>query len=184
MFNYTNSNEETIIEEIEHAKKYYEEQIEFVNKQETIKDLLYKNYIAKVKRNISKYDYSYGFIEEASKELSNEKSKKKESLNWLTSTIRSDFLNDSEDFKIVAIMKCGFETYAWQIYLQNGDVIISIKIPVLKNLTIENFDAACNGKFSFFVKKQEYVSSLIESSYSMKDIADSIKEYFEKQKSK
>lgn len=99
------------IAEISYAKKMYKEQLEKVNKETYVKTLMYADYVAKVKNNMSRYDTFNNLFADAQKQINKKKKSEKTELALLERLIREDFLNDDKNFKLVNIISGGCEGY-------------------------------------------------------------------------
>lgn len=176
IWNYAEENK--VIKNIEYAKSLYDSQVQKVRNEEYIKSLIFEDYVKTIKQNVSRYDY-IDIFREAQKELKEKVRGKNTKLGTLKSFIMEDFLDNDKNFKLVDIISCGFEDYAWAIYFEGYKKSFCIDIPMMKNLTTENIEYARYGKFSFSVKEGECIWSTLKESYKIEDIANSIKNYFE-----
>ena len=166
------------IVEIEYVKKMYEEQLEKVNKETYVKNLMYADYVAKVKNNMSRYDIFNNLFADAQKQINKKKKSERTELALLERLIREDFLNDDKNFKLVNIISGGYEGYYWNIEFEFHDKKFYISIPRMDSININNFSHAHEGKFCFYVQESEYSWYCKGSSYRIKDVAKCIREYF------
>ena len=75
--------EEDPIAKIEYSKGLYNDQVHKVEKEEYIKNLLFADYVSKVKAHKSRYDYvGDNLFKEAGSQIGNKKKKERE--KWIT----------------------------------------------------------------------------------------------------
>lgn len=165
------------IEKIEYVRGLYEVQKYKVESEEYIKDLLFKDYVRTVKRNVSRYDV-LNLFEKAQLEIGKKTKKERATLETLQNWMSEDFLNGDKNFKITHITSCGWDRYAWSIEFEGYGKNFVIVMPVMKNLTTENFKYANEGMFAFSIRENEVIWCQLRRSYNIKDIADYIKECF------
>ena len=178
MYNFNEFYEPNPIAEISYVKKMYKEQLEKVNKETYIKNLMYADYVAKVKNNMSRYDTFNNLFADAQKQINKKKKSEKTELALLERLIREDFLNDDKNFKLVNIIRGGYEGYYWSIEFEFYDQKFYISIPRMDSIDTNNFLHAHEGKFCFYVKESEYSWFCKESSYRIEDVAKYIRDYF------
>ena len=166
------------VAEITRVKKMYEEQLVKVNNETYIKDLLYADYVAKVKSNRSRYDMFSKLFYDAQKQVDKKKKSERKELALLEGFIREDFLNDDKNFKLTGMIMGGYEGYYWNIEFEFHDKKFYISIPAMDRINIDNFKFAHDGKFCFYVKESECSWYCKGSSYKIADVAKCIKEYF------
>lgn len=165
--------------DIEYAKNIYCSQIEKIKREEYVKQLVFEDYVDRIKQHISRYDlWNEMFFKDARLEIGKKTKKERSNLETLTRLIREDFLNNDTNFKIINIISCGMENYDWNVELKGYGKTIAIIIPIMHNITTENIKYAHDGKFGFMVKESESSWDVLELSYKMEDIAKSIKGYF------
>jgi hypothetical protein len=169
------------INAIETVKKAYEEQVETVKRATYVQNLIFQDYLRKIRSHKSRYDY-IGFIKEAQGQVEKKKKSERKDLAMLESFIQEDFLSNSKEFKITKIICCGFENYGWTIEMEGLGQTIEIRIPVMANITAENLVYADYGQFSFAIRTSSFSTSVLKSSYKIQDIADYIREYFKLEK--
>lgn len=165
-----------VIKKIEYVKSLYDLQREKVENEQYIENLLLKDYVRQIRQNISRYDYVD--FNSAQKEVGEKVKSKRKNVECLQNLMRSDFLNDDDNFKLTHIMSCGYDNYAWAIEFEGYGKFFRIDIPIMKNLTPKNIDYASNGMFTFMIKDSKSSWSVLKRSYKIKDIADYIKNYF------
>lgn len=182
MWSYLDNEDDENMRNIEYIKSLYTAQKEKVKKEHYIENLLLRDYVIAVRKNISRYDY-FAFFSDAQKEVGEKLKKNRKNLETLKSFIISDFLNNDKNFNITGIIRCGLETYAWSIELEGYGKSFRIEIPVKNNLTTENIVCARHGMFSFVIKTSSCSYTVIKSSYKISEIATAIAEYFEQSKS-
>lgn len=171
--------EEDPIAKIEYSKGLYNDQVHKVEKEEYIKNLLFADYVGKVKRHQSRYDFIENVIKEAQSQVGKKKKKEREQLSVLENLIRKDFFNGDNSFKITHITSGGYESYYYSVELEGYGQTVIISIPMMSNINVQNFEHAYKGMFAFSVKESQYCQSIKKMSYKIEDVAEYIKEYFE-----
>ena len=155
------------------------DQVHKVEKEEYIKNLLFADYVGKVKRHQSRYDFIENVIKEAQSQVGKKKKKEREQLSVLENFIREDFFNGDNSFKITHITSGGYESYYYSVELEGYGQTVIISIPMMSNINVQNFEHAYKGMFAFSVKESQYCQSIKKMSYKIEDVAEYIKEYFE-----
>ena len=171
--------EEDPIAKIEYSKGLYNDQVHKVEKEEYIKNLLFADYVGKVKRHQSRYDFIENVIKEAQSQVDKKKKKEREQLSVLENFIREDFFNGDNSFKITHITSGGYESCYYSVELEGYGQTVIISIPMMSNINVQNFEHAYKGMFAFSVKESQYRQSIKKMSYKIEDVAEYIKEYFE-----
>ena len=171
--------EEDPIAKIEYSKGLYNDQVHKIEKEEYIKNLLFADYVGKVKRHQSRYDFIENVIKEAQSQVGKKKKKEREQLSVLENFIREDFFNGDNSFKITHITSGGYESYYYSVELEGYGQTVIISIPMMSNINVQNFEHAYKGMFAFSVKESQYCQSIKKMSYKIEDVAEYIKEYFE-----
>lgn len=171
--------EEDPIAKIEYSKGLYNDQVHKVEKEEYIKNLLFADYVGKVKRHQSRYDFIENVIKEAQSQVGKKKKKEREQLAVLENFILEDFFNGDNSFKITNIISGGYESYYYSVELEGYGQTVIISIPMMSNINVQNFEHAYKGMFAFSVKESQYCQSIKKMSYKIEDVAEYIKEYFE-----
>ena len=171
--------EEDPIAKIEYSKGLYNDQVHKVEKEEYIKNLLFADYVGKVKRHQSRYDFIENVIKEAQSQVGKKKKKEREQLSVLENFIREDFFNGDNSFKITHITSGGYESYYYSVELEGYGQTVIISIPMMSNINVQNFEHAYKGMFAFSVKESQYCQSIKKKSYKIEDVAEYIKEYFD-----
>ena len=171
--------EEDPIAKIEYSKGLYNDQVHKVEKEEYIKSLLFTDYVGKVKRHQSRYDFIEDVIKEAQSQVGKKKKKEREQLSVLENFIREDFFNGDNSFKITSIISGGYESCYYSVELEGYGQTVIISIPMMSNINVQNFEYAYKGMFAFSVKESQYCQSIKKMSYKIEDVAEYIKEYFE-----
>ena len=171
--------EEDPIAKIEYSNGLYNDQVHKVEKEEYIKNLLFADYVEKVKRHQSRYDFIENVIKEAQSQVGKKKKKEREQLSVLENFIREDFFNGDNSFKITNIISGGYESYYYSVELEGYGQTVIISIPMMNNINVQNFEHAYKGMFAFSVKESQYCQSIKKMSYKIEDVAEYIKEYFE-----
>ena len=171
--------EEDPIAKIEYSKGLYNDQVHKVEKEEYIKNLLFADYVGKVKRHQSRYDFIENVIKEAQSQVGKKKKKEREQLSVLENFIREDFFNGDNSFKITHITSGGYESYYYSVELEGYGQTVIISIPMMSNINVQNFEHAYKGMFAFSVKESQYCQSIKKMSYKIEEVAEYIKEYFD-----
>ena len=171
--------EEDPIAKIEYSKGLYNDQVHKVEKEEYIKNLLFADYVGKVKRHQSRYDFIENVIKEAQSQVGKKKKKEREQLSVLENFIREDFFNGDNSFKITHITSGGYESYSYSVELEGYGQTVIISIPMMSNINVQNFEHAYKGMFAFSVKESQYCQSIKKMSYKIEEVAEYIKEYFD-----
>lgn len=180
MKNFYDYMEEDPIAKIEYSKGLYNDQVHKVEKEEYIKNLLFADYVSKVKAHKSRYDYvGDNLFKEAGSQIGNKKKKERERLAVLENFIREDFFNGNNNFKITHITSGGYESYYWGVELEGYGQTVIISIPMMSNINVQNFEHAYKGMFAFSVKESQYCQSIKKMSYKIEEVAEYIKEYFD-----
>lgn len=171
--------EEDPIAKIEYSKGLYNDQVHKVEKEEYIKNLLFADYVGKVKRHQSRYDFIENVIKEAQSQVGKKKKKEREQLSVLENFIREDFFNGDNSFKITHITSGGYESYYYSVELEGYGQTVIISIPMMSNINVQNFEHAYKGMFAVSVKESQYCQSIKKMSYKIEEVAEYIKEYFD-----
>lgn len=170
--------ESSILDKIEYVKSLYDTQKETVKREQYIEQLLLEDYVAQVKRNLSRYDFMASVINEAIKEVGKKLKKERTNLELLTSWISEDFCGNRK-VKIFDIVHGGWENYYWCIGFELDGKTFHIEIPQLENITSENLPFANYGKFSLLIPENEVCWNTLIRSYKITDIANFIEKYKE-----
>lgn len=178
MYDFYDYKKEDPIADIEYVRGMYESQVHKVNQEKYMRDLLFFDYVRKVRSHKSRYDYMENIFKEAQNQIGKKKKKEREQLSVLEEFIRDDFFNDDKSFKITKIISGGYEHYYWHIEIEGYGHAVKVIIPNMNSITTKNFEHAHNGMFVFAVKDSEYSWSWKKTSYKIEDIAECIKEYF------
>lgn len=178
MYNWYDDENNNFIRDIEYVKGLYEAQSNKVKQEEYIKGLLFADYVGKVKRHQSRYDFIEDVIKEAQSQIGKKKKKEREQLSVLEEFIRHDFFNNNNSFKITEIMSGGYESYYWGVELEGYGQTVCVQIPNMNSINTTNFEHAYNGMFTFAVKESNCVWAVKEKSYEIEDISEYIKSYF------
>ena len=178
MYNFYDDESQGFIKDIEYVKGLYMAQVHKVKQEEYMKDLLFADYVRKVKCHQSRYDYIEGVFKEAQNQIGKKKKKEREQLSILESFIREDFFSNNDRFKITKIISGGYEGYYWNVELEGYGQTLYIIIPNMNNINTKNFEHAYRGMFGFGVKEDGYMWVLKEQGYKIEDVAEYIKSYF------
>ena len=104
MYNFYDDENQNFLRDIEYVKGMYEAQVSKVKQEEYMKDLLFADYVRKVRCHKSRYDYIENIFKEAQSQIGKKKKKEREQLSVLEEFIRDDFFNN-KSFKITRIIK-------------------------------------------------------------------------------
>lgn len=170
---------ESSLEAIEYVSGLYNMQIYEVKKAQHIEKLLLEDYVRTIKSCMTRYDLIDGIFLDAQKQMGNKLKKDRPQFETLKEFIMEDFFNNDKNFKIIRLMQCGYDGYAWCVEFEGYGKILSITFPVRKKLTAKNIKSADYGKFNFSVKKDEFRWESIKHSYLIQDISEAIKDYFD-----
>ena len=177
MWNAIEDSDKKALESIEYSKNLYDAQKKKVSQEKYIENLLFADYVSKVKANKSQYDY-VDMFQEAQKEVGKKLKKEREHLEIVKSFVVKDFLNNDKNFKLTEIMSGGWESYYWSVHFEGYGKAFYIQIPMMKNITTSNFEYANCGKFAFAIKESDSWWSVLKTSYKIEDIAQCVMEYF------
>lgn len=178
MYDFYDFKKEDPIADIEYVKGLYDAQVNKVKQEEYMKDLLFADYVRKVKCHKSRYDYIENVFKEAQGQVGKKKKKEREQLSVIEQFVRDDFFNNNSNFKIVNIISGGYEGYYWNVEFEYCVHKICISIPNTNQITTKNIMYAHNGMFAFEIKESEHCWSVKKMSYKIEDVAEFIKEYF------
>lgn len=183
MYNVYDSRHIDIVEEIKYAESMYKLQIHKVKQEEYVKDLMFADYVEKVKRNRSRYDMFFNLFVDAQSQTGKKKKSERKELAMLEGFLREDFFNDDKRFKVDHLVRGGYEGYYWDVYFKFDseefkDKMFYLAIPMMDNINVKNFNSAHEGQFAFYIQESLFVWTAKASSYTIEDIADYIKEYF------
>lgn len=178
MWNAIDDSDKKTLESIEYSKTLYDAQRKKVEQEKYIENLLFADYVDRVKANKSQYDY-VNIFHEAQKEVGKKLKKEREHLEILKNFIMKDFLHNDKNFKLTDIISGGWDNYYWSVHFEGYGKAFYIQIPIMQNINVTNFKYANCGKFAFAIKENEYFWNVLKTSYKIADIAQFVKEYFE-----
>jgi hypothetical protein len=179
MYNFYDDDNYGFIKDIEYVKGMYEAQVHKVKQEEYMKDLLFADYVRKVKNHISRYDLIEKVFLEAHNQIGKKKKKEREQLTTIEEFVRDDFLNNDKSFKITNIISGGYDSYYWQVQFEGYGQKFAIIIPNMNRINVNNIKSAYDGMFVFEIQESEYCWSVKKTSYKIEDVAKYIKEYFQ-----
>lgn len=179
MYDFYDYKKQDPIADIEYVRGMYEAQVHKVEQEEYMKNLLFADFVKKVKKNISRYDLMENIFKEAQSQIDKKKKKERERLLVLEEFMQDDFFDSNSCFKITRIVSGGYESYYWDVEFDGYGQTIRITIPNMKHIGIDNIKHAHDGKFAFAIKESECCWSVLKTSYKIKDVAECIKEYFQ-----
>lgn len=178
MYDFYDSMEKDPITEIEYVKGMYNAQVHKVKQEEYVKDLLFADYVRKVKSHRSRYDYMENVFREARGQLDKKKKKEREQLSIIEEFIKKDFLANCHLFKLTNIISGGYEGYYWSVEFEGFGQTFYIFIPNMNQINTKNIKSAHDGMFAFTVRESSCSTSVKKMSYKIEDIAEYIKLYF------
>ena len=178
MYNFYDDEGQGLIKDIEYTRSLYDMQSNKVKQEEYIKNLLFNDYVNKIKCHKSRYDYIENIFLEAQCQVSKKKKKEREQLSIIEQFVREDFLNDCTHFELTNIVSCGYADYCWHVEFNGLGQNFYISIPMTNNINTNNIRYAHNGMFAFVVKESSCAYSVKKTSYKIEDIVKYIKEYF------
>lgn len=178
MYDFYEYMEKDPIAEIEYVKGMYDAQVHKVKQEKYMRDLLFADYVKRVKANVSRYDYMGDLFKDAQSQTGNKKKSERKNVTILENFIKEDFFNKSNDFKLTKIITCGYEAYGYNVEFEFNGQTIYVGIPIMRNINVTNFEHTHNGMFVFAIKESECCWAVKKMSYKIKDIAEYIKEYF------
>lgn len=179
MYDFYDYKKENPIAEIEYVKGMYEAQVHKVKQEEYMKDLLFADYVRKVRSHKSRYDCMENLFREARGQIGKKKKKEREQLSIIEEFIKEDFLSKCYLFKLTNIISGGYEGYYWSVEFEGFGQTFYIYIPNMNQINIKNIKAAHDGMFVFAVRDSSCSTSVKKMSYKIEDVAECIKEYFE-----
>ncbi len=177
MWNAIDDSDKKVLESIEYSKSLYNAQKNKVAQEKYIENLLFADYVSKVKANKSMYDY-VNIFQDAQNQVGKKLKKERPQLETLKDFILKDFLNNDKNFKLTEIMSGGWENYYWSVHFEGYGKAFYIQIPIMDNINTKNFEYANCGKFAFVIKESNAWWSTLKTSYKIDDIAQFIREYF------
>ena len=78
------------------------------------------------------------------------------------------------------IVVCGFDRYAYNITFIVNDIKFLLEVPVVKNVSLDNYMYGCYGQYWLGYYSSEYYRECIKTSYELDDIKKAFKEFIEK----
>lgn len=177
------------LEIISDAKELLKKEKEEVKRHQSLLDLTTHNLVSTIKRNVYYGWVNENILENAQKWLMIKKScdkrrkyDEKISYDWLSEEISKAL--EINDVKIINIMTCGMETYAYEIeFITNDfDYIFQLEIPVIKNMTVDNIEYTYGGNLLFGYKEGESSWKMLWHSYNIMDFKNAIHEIITSEK--
>lgn len=179
MYDFYDYKKENHIAEIEYVKGMYEAQSHKVKQEEYIKDLLFADYVKKVRRHRSRYDYIEDVFRSAVNQIDKKNKKEREQLTTIENFVKEDFLKKGYLFKLTNIISGGYESYYWNVEFEGFGQTFYISIPNMNSIDVNNIKYAYDGMFAFLIRESECCTAVKKTSYKIEDIAEYINEYFE-----
>ncbi len=174
---YDYNREEDLVAEIEYVKGLYDAQALKVKNEEYVKNLMFADYVRRVRSNKSRYDFMETVFKAAQSQIGKKKKKEREQLAILEEFIAEDFFSNYIFCKITRIISGGYEGYYWSVEFEGFGETFNIVIPVMDKINTKNIGHAYDGMFAFSVKESGSWW-LKKKSYKIEDIAEYIKSYF------
>lgn len=78
------------------------------------------------------------------------------------------------------IVVCGFDRYAYNITFIANDIKFILEVPVVKNISLDNYMYCNYGQYWLGYYSSEYCRKCIKTSYELDDIKKAFKEFIEK----
>ena len=100
---------ESFEELIDEAKGLYDRQYQAYLDAKALMKLTENNWVNSIRRNLSRYDYCKGQINEAFHQQNEKYKKDRVAFHNMEEIIREDFLSSNKDFKLQSITSCGYE---------------------------------------------------------------------------
>lgn len=179
MYDFYDSMKKDTIAEIEYVRGMYEAQVHKVKQEEYMKNLLFADYVRRVKGNRSRYDYIEKVFKDAQGQIGKKKKKEREQLSIIEEFVKEDFLSNCRFFKLTNIICGGYEGYYWNVEFEGFGQTFYISIPMMDYINIKNIGSAHDGMFAFIVRESSCSTMVKKRSYKIEDIAEYIREYFE-----
>ena len=179
MYNFYDDDNQSFLKDIEYVKGMYEAQVNKVKQEEYMRDLLFADYVKKVKCHVSRYDLIEKVFHEARGQIEKKKKKEREQLTVIEDFVRDDFFNSNKSFKLTNIISGGYDSYYWQVQFEGYGYKLAIVIPNMNRINVNNIKSAYDGMFVFEIQESEHCWSVKKKSYKIEDVAEYIKEYFE-----
>lgn len=179
MYNIYDYNEKNVIAEIEYVKGLYDAQVNKVQQEEYMKNLLFADYVRKIRNNRSRYDYIEDVFKKATSQIGKKKKKEREQLDIIEHFVKEDFLKKGYLFELTNIISGGYESYYWNVEFEGFGQTFCISIPNMNSIDASNIGYAHDGMFAFIAKESDCCWSVKKSSYRIEDVAEYINDYFE-----
>ncbi len=178
MYDFYDYKKENLIAEIEYVKGMYEAQVHKVKQEEYMKDLLFADYVRKIRNHRSRYDCIEDVFKKAIGQVGKKKKKEREQLAIIESFVKEDFLEKGHPFKLTNIISGGYESYYWNVEFEGFGQTFYISIPNMNSIDVNNIEYAHDGMFAFIIRESECCTAVKKTSYKIEDIAEYIKSYF------
>ena len=109
------------------------------------------------------------------------KKKEKQDFLIMEEMLISDFFADykEENPKLIKIIPEGYESYAYNFYIECMGIKFCITIPVLCKVDTRNFEYIDECKIRLYIQEKTNFLKGICFSYKIEDIAEAIKNYIE-----
>lgn len=179
MYDFYDYKKENPIADIEYVKGLYNAQVHKAKQEEYMRNLLFADYVRKVKNHVSRYDLIEKVFLEARGQIGKKKKKEREQLTIIEDFVRDDFLNSDKSFKLTNIVSGGYDSYYWQVQFEGYGQKFAVVIPNMNRINVNNIKSAHEGMFIFEIQESEHCWSIKKTSYKIEDVAEYIKEYFQ-----
>ena len=177
MFDYDDKN---VFTKIENYKNLIKKQKDEIAEREIIINSLNNSLVRYVKSII--IPYSNKMLYSAWKQQNKENKEDKSMYDFIKKDLIERFFNGDKKAKLVDIIACGYENYAYNFEFNYYDIKFEIQIPNVVNVTQDSLSLTNYGKYILRYECKPSCWDLIVSSYSEDDIANAIKEFVEKRK--
>ena len=167
MYDLYDSTKKDRIAEIEYVREMYEAQAYKVKQEEYVKNLMFADYVQRIRNNRSRYDYIESVFKMAQDQIGKKKKKEREQLSTIESFVKKDFLSNSNLFKLTGLISGGYEGYYWNVQFEGFGETFYISIPMMDNINTKNIEYAHDGMFAFIVKESSYSTAVKKRSYKM-----------------
>ena len=169
------------IAQVQKIKELYNKQFQLVSEQTTILNLLYKEWVDRIKSLRTQYDYMVPSFEKARSQIGKKTKKERENLDHITYQIQDDFCQ-SRKIKILDVIQGGYESYYYAVTFKLLDKTIELKIPMHNMLNTRNIESAHFGQFVLSEQENEHFSSCRIQSYEIDEISNFIRENYKENK--
>lgn len=104
MYDFYDSMKKDTIAEIEYVRGMYEAQVHKVKQEEYMKNLLFADYVKRVRSNRSRYDYIEKVFKDAQGQVGKKKKKEREQLSIIEEFVKEDFLSNCRFLSLLILL--------------------------------------------------------------------------------